>query len=268
MRSNEELDAISRSIRNNNSFKMDVLSEPTAEAFRHKLLEGQYHIVHYIGHGGIARGEGNLILHDYADRSYWLSQNELAAILPPSVQLLCLSTCFTTKNYQIKAFNRLGQTWVRHDLPSMIANQFQLSGRGVRIFWDSFYRTLVNFGEVGAAVSSGRQAMVGSNLNGEWGSFVLHLRNASDKLFLRSTDISRTRLEIPDKELDEKSQEAKGIEIQINFVTNVLNDLKNQVTTLGTEPLSGLQKVIEGTEKRHSDLLSKYDSLKRSLHYE
>src|SRR5215213_3881735 len=114
MRSDLELDAVSRSIINNSSIKMDVLSEPTAEAFRRKLLEGQYHIVHYIGHGGISRGEGNLILHDYSDRSYWLNQNELADILPPSVQLLCLSTCFTAKNYEIKAFNRLGQTWVRH----------------------------------------------------------------------------------------------------------------------------------------------------------
>jgi hypothetical protein len=69
MRSDLELAAVSRGIINNNSFRMDELSEPTAEAFRRKLLEGQYHIVHYIGHGGIARGEGNLILHDYSDKT-------------------------------------------------------------------------------------------------------------------------------------------------------------------------------------------------------
>jgi hypothetical protein len=148
----------------------------------------------------------------------------------------------------------------------MVTNQFPLSQQGVEIFWESFYRTLVESGALGAAVTHGRLAMVAPH--GEWGSFVLHLRQASDKLFLRSTVIPMNELEIPDKELAEKSHEAKGIEIQINFVTNVLNDLQNQASTLGTEPPPGLQKVIEGTEKRRYDLLGKYNNLKRSLHYE
>ncbi|HSF51172.1 MAG TPA: CHAT domain-containing protein [Nitrososphaeraceae archaeon] len=265
MRADEELNAIKGTIDNMSSFQTDVLWEPTLEAFRKKLVEIQPHIIHYIGHGGIGRGEGNLILHDSLDKTYWLSPTELSTILPPTVLLLCLSTCFTSRNYQIQAFNRLGQTWGQYNLPSMVVNQFPLSREGVSVFWREFYSTLREAGELMTSIKRSRQEVAQSHpLSVDWASFVLHLRSPSDKLFSYIPPEITTRRAINRTELSMERRKVKALEIQINSLTSILNNLKMQVSNFDNPP-AGLQKAIEGTEKRHYDLLSELRSVKASL---
>jgi hypothetical protein len=267
MNADRELDAIKGNLDNTDLFTTEVLWEPTLEAFTKKLVELQPHIVHYIGHSGIGRGEGNLILHDNSGRTYWLAPNELSSILPPTVQLLCASTCFTVENYQIQAFNRLGQTWGRFDLPNMVVNQLPLSEEGVRVFWQIFYSTLRKSGELNTAVSRARLQVAQSILSSpvDWASFVIHLRSESDKLFSEPPTRITTRQTPEDAELISlKTEELKTLEIQINSLTGILNDLKAQVSDFDKPP-TGIQKAIEGTENRHSALLGKLNNLKNSL---
>jgi hypothetical protein len=265
MRADEELSAIKGNIDNMDSFQTDVLWEPTLEAFKKKLVDMQPHVVHYIGHGGIGRGEGNLILQDSLDNSYWLAPTELSTILPPTVLLLCLSTCFTARNYQIQAFNRLGQTWGQYNLPSMVGNQFPLSRESVSVFWREFYSTLRDTGELRTSVKRSRQKVAQSlPLSVDWASFVLHLRSPNDKLFSYIPPEITTRRAINSTELSMERRKVKALEIQINSLTAILNGLKMQVRTFDKPP-AGLQKAIEGTEKRHYDLLSELSSLKASL---
>jgi hypothetical protein len=264
--SDQELQAIKGGLDGDNRFETDVLWEPTLTAFKDKLLERQYHVVHYIGHGGLGRGEGNLILHNYEDKTYWLNTNELAAILPPSVRLLCLSTCFTTQNYQIQAFNRLGQTRERFDLPSMVVNQFPLSREGVNIFWRTFYMDLITTGALEPAVRNARTflAKQSSSSSVDWASFVLHLRSPNDNLFSITQFLPTTRGIAESPLFSEKTQQVKALEVKIDSLTTILNDLKSQVSAYD-EPSEGLKKVIEGTEKHHKDLLGEYVNLKRSF---
>lgn len=267
MRANEELYAIKGNIDNTNLSKTEVLWEPTLEAFRNKLVELQPHIVHYIGHGGLGRGEGNLILHDTSDRSYWLAPNQLSSILPPTVQLLCISTCFTVENYQIQAFNRLGQTWGRFDLPSMVVNQLPVSGEGVRMFWQMFYPVLRESGELNLAVSRARLHVARSIPPSavDWASFVVHLRSEGDKLFSEPPSRITTRQTPDNAELITlKTEELKALEIQVNSLTGILNDLKMQVSDFDKPPI-GVQKAINETQSRHSALLGKLTNLKNSL---
>ena len=155
MRGQDEIQAVRGAI-DQSKYNYDELWQPTFSQFREKLLSGQYHVVHYIGHGGVGRGDGNLILHDYPEGSYWLGTDQLISILPPTVTLLCLGTGFTSRNYQIQAFNRIGQTWGRYDLPTIVANQMPLSGGSVNSFWNIFYTNLYQTGSVGTAVTKAR----------------------------------------------------------------------------------------------------------------
>ena len=59
------------------------------------LKRFQPHVLHYVGHAGVSSAIGHIILHSEGRGTSWLSAEQLAEMLPPSVGLLCLSTCFS-----------------------------------------------------------------------------------------------------------------------------------------------------------------------------
>ena len=67
-----------------------------------------------------------------------------------------------------------------------------------------------------------------------------------------------------DEAFSHKVMEAKAVHAKIDSLTSILNDLKSQSSAFD-EPPAGLQKVIEGTEKRRGTLVNEYNDLSRSL---
>jgi hypothetical protein len=255
-----ELNAIKDNM-DTNKFQRKVLYEPTVKELNDELSTGKYHIVHYIGHGGLSQGEGNLILNNHNNKTYWLSSQELATILPNSVRLLCLSTCFTAKNYQIESFNMIGQTRASYNLPNMVVNQFPLSEQGVRLFWKTFYDSLGEHGMLDTAILNGRTALLESNpSSGDWSSFVLHLRN-NNKIFTISSHYQKL---ISNSSFKTEVDEVKGLEIQANLFSSILNNLKSQANAF-VEPPEALLKAIEETQKHHTDIVNKHTDLTRNL---
>ena len=60
-----------------------------------------------IGHGGLNQGQGNLILQDERQMTVWLTPAQAAGMLPPTTRLICLSTCATRPNYQVRGLLRM-----------------------------------------------------------------------------------------------------------------------------------------------------------------
>src|SRR3712207_9262384 len=77
----EEIEAVSPRLRFP-PYELKVLEEATWDALAAVLQEWSPHIIHYIGHAGIGRGEGNLILHDWDNVPHWISGPELSWALP------------------------------------------------------------------------------------------------------------------------------------------------------------------------------------------
>jgi hypothetical protein len=166
-------------------YRLEPLGEPTWEALVHMLHDYQPHIVHYIGHAGIARGHGNLILHDDYGGSHWISAAELAQALPVTVRLLCLSTCFTAPNYQILGLPRFAQAGVQHQLPTMVTNRYPIRDESVRAFWQAFYTSLAeNHGNVNDAIHAAGQTVAEMpGIEADWGSFSLVIRDQTGQAF-------------------------------------------------------------------------------------
>ncbi len=121
-----------------------LFSVPIMLPLSRALAEHQPHVLHFIGHAALSRGEGCLVCEDERKLSDWVTPSRLAGMLPPSVGLLCLSSPSEVRNYQILGFPRLAQSSSALSLPSMVANQYQVNRDRSTRFWKAFYKALAH----------------------------------------------------------------------------------------------------------------------------
>ena len=225
-------------------YELRILEEPTMSALV-EALHGEPHIVHYIGHAGIDRGQGNLILHDYRGVSDWISGPELSKALPPSVRLLCLSTCFTVPNYQVLGLPRLAHTSASYRLPTILANRYAVREPGVRGFWEAFYSTLVDqAGNVNEAYHQAQQVVASlSGSESDWGSFSLVIRD-------------KTGLGLSIEQGMTKDINRSAEEIRAQLISHVANDLAVELSNLGDNAPENIQLWYK-QELEHASALKK-----------
>jgi hypothetical protein len=225
------------------SYAVRVLDFPRLEQLAEMLAADQPNIVHYVGHGGLTAGEGSLILQDPDRRSRWVSASELAALLPSSVRLLCLSTPFTTENYQVLGLTHLARAAGVTGLPTAVVNQYPLDGNVAQGFWSAFYGSLVEQGgNVNEAVQAARLSSAGASPGfADWGSFSLVVRDQTGVAFdLRSAA---------------EATERRPAELRAQFAAEAANELAQQVQQLPPEVSSGLKTQYEVEQRRVTGLL-------------
>lgn len=227
--SHAEINAVTQSL-SHESYHWEVCHEPTVEALQDALRRVQPQIVHYIGHSGVGHGEGNLILHDSQDRTRWLDAETVSRALPPTVKLLCLSTCFSARNYQILGLLRFAMASVAATLPSIVVNQSAVSETTVRKFWGAFYHSLIeDAGDASMALSQGHRAAREAQPHlADWASFALVLRERSSIVFepiSQIQELTNVFKEFGDPRVD----------LQARLAADFANDLAEQVRSLGTD---------------------------------
>lgn len=228
-------------------YDVRILERATLESLR-EVLASSPHILHYVGHAGINHGEGNIILHDQQDGTSWVSAAMLAEILPPTVRLVCLSTCLTAPNYQLMGLPRLSHARSSVKLPTMVVNQHPVQEQSVRVFWKNFYDDLLqSAGNVNEAVHIARAAAFnnGANLS-DWGSFVMVIRDRTGQsMRLGSPSYS--------KSLDD----LKGLELQAQFASQMVNELAEQTRLMGKDAPEVLRNLCKREAERAAILTRK-----------
>jgi hypothetical protein len=174
-----EVDVITQGLQNGQEYEVRHLLEPRLDALQREL-ERSPHIIHYVGHSGLSRATGNLILHDERDGTRWLPAAEIARLLPASVRLICLSTCVTAENYQTGGLAKFAHCPPEIPLPTTIVNQYALGPAEAARFWQRFYPALFRHdGNVVEAFHEARMAtyQVAPDV-WSWASFSLVVRDA------------------------------------------------------------------------------------------
>jgi hypothetical protein len=178
LRSAQELGAIQMA--QSPDYSSDVAWDATLAGVKGALDRMQPHIVHYVGHSGSSSGQGYLILHDVNEHTAWVGAEQMARLLPSSVRLLCLSTCFTGQNYDIRGLPLFAQAPADVTLPTSVVNRLPLdmsSEPVIRQFWSAFYTELrLGKGDVGSAFRDARNGIVTSR---DCASFALVLRDGT-----------------------------------------------------------------------------------------
>jgi hypothetical protein len=175
------------------------LEQATLRGLQRELRRGPYHVFHFIGHGAYdpALEESVLLLEDETGHGRPVSGAQLGTMLADhtSLRLAVLNACEGARTSRDDPFSGVAAALVQHELPAVIAMQFEITDRAAIIFAEELYAALVEGLPVDAALAETRKAIYGDGNDIEWGTPVLFMRVRDGQLFALPTlpaDVLRT----------------------------------------------------------------------------
>ncbi|MGD2070640.1 MAG: CHAT domain-containing protein [Gemmatimonadota bacterium] len=168
--------------------RLDRLDDATVPGLRWKLKEEDYHVFHFIGHGGMdaPSGRGVLIFEDEERRSDPVDAETVAGLLSAerTLRLAVLNACEGGRAGPSDIYAGTAQTLVQRDVPAAIAMQFEISDEAAITLTHDFYKALSLGDPVDAALTEARRGLRWEKRNElEWGTPVLYTRTGDGRLF-------------------------------------------------------------------------------------
>lgn len=162
------------------------LQQPTLAELQKALRQGEYHILHFIGHGvfdGKSK-QGGLVLEQANRRANLVPASVISTLLRDhrSLRLVLLNACEGARAGESNLFAGTAQHLVLHGVPSVIAMQFPITDQAAIALTHEFYRALADGYPVDAALGEARKAIF-SHGSIEWGTPVLFMRTPDGRLF-------------------------------------------------------------------------------------
>jgi CHAT domain len=165
---------------------------------QHALRRSEYHVFHFIGHGGFDERlqDGVLMMEDPQGRGVAVGAQRLGTLLHdhPSLRLAILNSCEGARTDVADPFSGVAQTLVQQGLAAVIAMQFEISDMAAITLANEFYGALADGYPVEAALAEARKAIFNAGNDTEWATAALHLRASDGHLF----DLQRTSPDGPD----------------------------------------------------------------------
>jgi hypothetical protein len=175
--------------------RLERLADARLLTLQRALRRGEYHILHFIGHGGFDPGSqaGVVVLCDETGKGRRVTAEHLGTILHDhrSLRLVLLNACEGSRTSRTDPFAGVAQTLVQQGVPAVIAMQFEITDQAAIIFADEFYAAAADGYPVDAALAAARKAIFAGGNDIEWGTPVLYLRAPDGRLF--SVDRSAAR---------------------------------------------------------------------------
>ena len=146
------------------------------------LLDGEWHVLHFIGHGDFdpVRDEGVLALTREDGRADLVAAHRLTDLLRqarPMPRLVVLNSCSGAAAGVSDLFSGTAAALVRGGVSAVAAMQYEISDGAAVAFARGFYAAMARGRGVDDAVSSGRVAILGTgDRTLEWVTPVLYLR--------------------------------------------------------------------------------------------
>ena len=157
------------------------------------LLDGEWHVLHFIGHGDFdpGRDEGVLALVREDGRADLVAAHRLTDLLRqarPMPRLVVLNSCSGAAAGVSDLFSGTATALVRGGVSAVVAMQYEISDPAAVAFARGFYAAIARGRSVDDAVSSGRVAILGTgDRTLEWVTPVLYLRGHDTRLFTLPT---------------------------------------------------------------------------------
>ena len=165
---------------------------PVRAELRRQLAGADYHVVHFMGHGGFDAKKGGVLLleMDDAERSQDpVSGQEFAVMLADEpLRLVYLNACqsgvtgIAGGGPSVHPFAGVASALIKKGVPAVVAMQFPISDAAAIQFATTFYERIAQTFPVDAAVSQARSALYADG-HAEWVTPVLYLRSKDGLLF-------------------------------------------------------------------------------------
>jgi hypothetical protein len=163
------------------------LGDPTLEAVREALHAHDYHVIHFMGHGGFdpLAGEGSLAFRETSGQREWVSGDELAEQVGDRscLRLVVLNACWTARASSSVPYAGVATALQSAGVPAVLAMQFPIADAAALAFSRVFYRCLARGDTLDAAVVNGRLAIRSNRRRSpEFGTPVLFQRMANGRI--------------------------------------------------------------------------------------
>ena len=167
---------------------VERLSKPTLFDLQRKLRQGEYHLLHFVGHGMVDKltGEGQLILEDEMGRSRPVNGQHLGALLRDHTSLRFVALTGPTRSTvgtDNRALLDVARSLVQRGIAATVAPQMRMAHADWLAFCREVYLRLAEWQPVDEAVVYGRQALFAVTEDLSWGASVLFTRAADGRLF-------------------------------------------------------------------------------------
>ncbi len=166
---------------------LERLDVATLGQLQRRLWRGQYHVFHFIGHGGFddREGEGLLVLEDEHERGHRVSSQRIGQLLydHDPLRLAVLNACEGARSSHSDPFAGMAQRLVQQGVPAVIAMQSEITDRAAIVFAHEFYQAVANGHPVDAALTATRQIINAEVNDVEWGAPVLYMRAPDGRIF-------------------------------------------------------------------------------------
>ena len=166
---------------------LERLDKATLSLLQRRLRREEYHVFHFIGHGGFEQKlqDGVLIFEDDAERGRPVSGQDLGTLLHDhrTLRLAILNACEGARTSRTDPFAGTAQSLVQQGLPAVIAMQFEITDEAAITFAHEFYAAVADGYPVDASVAEARKAIFAEGNGLEWGTPVLYLRAADGLIF-------------------------------------------------------------------------------------
>ena len=169
------------------AISIDWLEQASLRALQRQLRKADYHVFHYIGHGGYDQDadDGVLLFEDESGRGRRVSGIQLGTILADevSLRLAVLNSCEGGRSSLQDPFSGVATSLIEREIPAVIGMQFEITDRAAIVFAGEFYSALADGLPVDSSVAEARKAIYADENDIEWGTPVLFMRVADGRLF-------------------------------------------------------------------------------------
>jgi len=170
--------------------QVDRLESGTLAALQRPLRLNDYHVLHFIGHGGWDEDaqDGALALEGAGGQTRLVSGRDLGLMIRDhrSLRLVVLNACEGARSARDDPFGGVAQALVRQAIPAVIAMQFEISDPAALVFSQSFYQAIADGLPVDVATLEARRAMFADGSEVEWATPVLYLRSPDGRIFTKT----------------------------------------------------------------------------------
>jgi Tol biopolymer transport system component len=167
--------------------KLERLDKATLADLQRQLRKDDYHIFHFIGHGGYDEKaeDGILMLEDEMGRGREVSGRYLGTILhdQKSLRLAVLNACEGARTSSSDPFSGVAHSLVQKGIPAVIAMQFEITDEAAIVLAREFYGAIADGYPVDASLAEARKAVFAQNNDIEWGTPVLYMRSPDGRIF-------------------------------------------------------------------------------------
>ena len=192
------------------ALSIERLEKPTLSELQ-SALRREYHILHFVGHGGFdeATQDGLLVFEDEQGRGNEVSATYLATLLhdADSLRLAVLNACDGARGSRTDQFSGVAQSLLQQGVPAVVAMQFEISDDAALTFAREFYRAFSEGLPVEAALAEARKSMFAQQNDSEWATPVLYLRSVGSDIFEISQPAEGTPAEPADPDTVIKTME-------------------------------------------------------------